>query len=321
MNKREAASIINKKWLANLNPSNNGNVSWANINASKDVWWIDIPTKKFFRDFHLILNDEKNRILHWIFIPSGTFKDPYRTFRKLREGYISVELSSREANKFVDVKSGGTNFDFNQFQITTINHEDSSTHSTSQPILQTEQPTHTQTTDNLHIRATHGLNTEACLSLEEKMESLFQKLSGVQKEIHSELVHYSDNKVLKGNEIVGWLGEIYGKLIFDGKMVDDSFEHDIETPDGKRISIKTRKGWNSGWRQTSAIPKIEGDNCPTHLLFVHLDDDYSIHGMWLFEWDYLLNNERFRKHMVRGNLRSFIFHLNEQKDEGFKIYP
>ncbi len=42
---------------------------------------------------------------------------------------------------------------------------------------------------------------------------------------------------------------IYGKMLFQGTMVDDSREHDIETADGKHISIKTRKGWNSAWTQ------------------------------------------------------------------------
>ncbi len=104
-------------------------------------------------------------------------------------------------------------------------------------------------------------------------------------------------------------------------MVDDSYEHDIEDADGKRISVKTRKGWKSGWTQSSAIPKITGDDCPTHLLFVHLDDDYSIHGMWQFDWHYLIEHDRFRKHMVRGNMRSYIFHLNESRDQDHKIFP
>jgi len=47
MNKWTAAAIINREGLAKLNPNNNGNVSWANINLSKDVWWVDIPVKKF----------------------------------------------------------------------------------------------------------------------------------------------------------------------------------------------------------------------------------------------------------------------------------
>jgi len=35
-------------------------------------------------------------------------------------------------------------------------------------------------------------------------------------------------KTLKGNELVGWLGEIYTKIVLNGHLVDDSYEHDVE---------------------------------------------------------------------------------------------
>ncbi len=122
MNKTSAAAIINRKSLANLNANNNGNVSWANINSSKDVWWADIPIKKFTYDFHLLLNDKINNLFHWVYIPKNTFTAPYNTFRKLRSGYISIELSSKNKNKFVDIKSGGIGFDFKKLGITTVDY-------------------------------------------------------------------------------------------------------------------------------------------------------------------------------------------------------
>ena len=122
MNKTIAAEYINLKDLASLNPKNNGNVAWANINSSKDVWWADIPVKKFHNDFHLLLNDKVKGVFYWVSIPRGTFPIPYKTFRKLRDGYISVELSSKNANKFVDVKSGGTEFDFSALDITAVDY-------------------------------------------------------------------------------------------------------------------------------------------------------------------------------------------------------
>jgi len=105
-----------------------------------------------------------------------------------------------------------------------------------------------------------------------------------------------------------------------GTLVNDREEHDFVTDDGRRVSVKTRKGWNSGWKQTSAIPKIEGIDCPTHLLFVHLNDDYSIDRMWLIEWCLLVKAERFKKHMVRGSQRSFIFAIDEEKDKAHVVY-
>lgn len=163
-------------------------------------------------------------------------------------------------------------------------------------------------------------NHQAVAQLEGECQALFSELAALQKRIHSKVVAHADGKTLKGNELVGWLGEIYGKLLFAGRLVDDREEHDLVTRDGHRVSVKTRKGWGLGWKQSSAIPRIEGADCPTHLLFVHLNDDYSIDRMWLLEWSHLLATNRFKKHIVRGSQRSFTFAIHEQRDKGHVVY-
>jgi len=164
-------------------------------------------------------------------------------------------------------------------------------------------------------------NPEAVRKLENECESLFVKLFSLQCQIREQLATYADGKNLKGNELVGWLGEIYGKLLLNGRLVDDRNEHDFVSCDWSRVSVKTRKGRSSGWRRTSAIPTINGNDCPTHLLFVHLNDDYSIDRMWLFDWQIILAANRFKEHVVREEHRSFIFTIEEKKDEKFIVYP
>lgn len=156
--------------------------------------------------------------------------------------------------------------------------------------------------------------------VEKDFDSLFRLLSNTQQRIHDKLEEHADGKVLKGNELVGWLGEIYTKIICNGNLVDDSYEHDVETDVGIKISVKTRKGTNSGWQRTSAIPKIEGKDCPTHLMFVHLNDNYSVTSMWLYPWQDLFTSDRFKKHFVRGNFRSYYMSVNPKKDCRYKIY-
>ena len=141
-----------------------------------------------------------------------------------------------------------------------------------------------------------------------------------QDTIRSKLTRYADSKTLKGNELVGWLGEIYGKLFLDGTLVSDNFEHDFVTKDKKRVAVKARRGTRSGWKRTSAIPKIIGSGCPTHLMFVHINDDYSIDMMWLYKWQYLRNSGRFKEHIVRGSRRSFYFEVNPESDSEYLIY-
>lgn len=163
-------------------------------------------------------------------------------------------------------------------------------------------------------------NHRAVAELEAGYQALFCELAALQNTIRNKVSAHADGKHLKGNELVGWLGEVYGKLLFDGMLVDDREEHDFVAGDGRRVSVKTRRGWGLGWKQTSAISKIEGADCPTHLLFVHLNEDYSIDRIWLLEWSHLLRTERFKKHVVRGSQRSFIFAIHEEKDKDCVVY-
>jgi hypothetical protein len=170
------------------------------------------------------------------------------------------------------------------------------------------------------LRVAPNPNEAGVQALEAECQFLFSELFTLQKKIRDKLALHADGKNLKGYEFVGWLGEIYGKILIDGTLVDDREEFDFISSNGWKVSVKTRKGWNSGWKQSSAIPKIEGDDCPSHLLFVHLDDDFSIDRMWLFDWADLVSAGRFKKHMVRGSPRSFIFYIDEQRDEANIVY-
>lgn len=96
--------------------------------------------------------------------------------------------------------------------------------------------------------------------LEAECQSLFSKLASLQKEIKDKLLIRADGKHLKGNELVGWLGEIYG------------------------------------------------------------NEDYSIDRMWLLDWCQLMSAGRFKKHIVRGSQRSFVFAIDEGKDKAHVVY-
>jgi len=160
--------------------------------------------------------------------------------------------------------------------------------------------------------------------IEEELKFCFKSLSDTQNKIHEKLrIIINDEKALKGNELVGWLGEIYTKIIFNGKLVDDSNEHDVEAVINNKlskISVKTRKGNRGRWNNSSAIPIIEGDNSPTHLMFVHLNDDYSVSSMWFYPWHVLLRNGRFKEQNVRGKFRSYYMSVKLIEDEKYKIY-
>jgi hypothetical protein len=150
----------------------------------------------------------------------------------------------------------------------------------------------------------------------------FEILNQQRGTIRKKLEQYADGKKLKGDEYVGWLGEINGKLLLNGKLVPDSrlYSHDLETKDRKRISIKARKG-EKGWKHTGIIPEIDGPRCPTHLMFVHLNKDYSVDRIWLYPWEKMRKTNRFKSKKVRGKPRAYFFVVSPESDSEYLIYP
>ncbi len=75
----------------------------------------------------------------------------------------------------------------------------------------------------------------ALQAIETELRGDLASLGRIQALIRNKLARYSDGKTLKGDEVVGWLGEIFVKTLYAGRMVEDSQEHDVETNDRLRI--------------------------------------------------------------------------------------
>ncbi|MGJ3522893.1 hypothetical protein ACR4XJ_07645 [Nitratidesulfovibrio sp. D1] len=107
MNKSEAVSIASQKYCSITMQNSN----FANINAAKPVWWID-PTPNEESERWFLLHGDG--VLYVLRIPSGTLcKGRFRQKGKL----LSIEIS---VSTFVDVKSGGTKYDFRKNVIAEI---------------------------------------------------------------------------------------------------------------------------------------------------------------------------------------------------------
>lgn len=112
MDKMQLIDFINHQFKGNLNT---GNTSYSSINKSKEVWWFNIPVHKFSDDVHLLLNATDKAI--WIKLPKDFVRNLPGTF-KVREdkNAVDLEISADKCFKFLmDVKSGGTGFDFKSF--------------------------------------------------------------------------------------------------------------------------------------------------------------------------------------------------------------
>ena len=155
--------------------------------------------------------------------------------------------------------------------------------------------------------------------LSTSLEAEFREIASATERIRRKLQEHADGKRLKGDEITGWLGEIYGKIMLNGTLVPDTYDYDVEVRD-MRVCVKARKGVAHGWEITSIIPRVEGDECPTHLMFIQFTESYSINRVWLFPWSYLRNQGRFLKKKVRGEHRGYYVRIKPSLDKGYLIY-
>ena len=111
MDKRSAMKMVNEHLGGRL--LHGGNTSFANINASKPVWWINIDPSKFNSDLHLLLAKEGGGGLIWLRLEGNTFPDVRKVFRVRQDkDCIDLEISSRHPKYMTDIKSGGTEYDF-----------------------------------------------------------------------------------------------------------------------------------------------------------------------------------------------------------------
>ena len=86
------------------------------------MWWFNIRVSRFDEDVHLLLNTMDQSI--WITLPKGLVSNLSGTF-KIRKDKNAVDLeiwADKDERYLLDVKSGGTGFNFNPFVKKTINH-------------------------------------------------------------------------------------------------------------------------------------------------------------------------------------------------------
>ena len=112
MNKKHLIDRINTEFGATLY---SGNTCFSSINKSKRVWWANIHLSKFADEVHLLLADIDHFL--WISLPKGFVTNLSDKF-KIRgdKNAVDLEISADRNFKYlIDVKSGGTGFDFRGF--------------------------------------------------------------------------------------------------------------------------------------------------------------------------------------------------------------
>ena len=118
MTKQETIQVINNK--SGVKILGNHNTHFSNINKAKDVWWFNIPLAKFNNDLYLILNRIDGFIV--LKISANTFARLKDVFRIKQKQWVDLEISSDKNYIYmIDIKSGGTKYNFNQHVICRCN--------------------------------------------------------------------------------------------------------------------------------------------------------------------------------------------------------
>ncbi|WP_081210515.1 hypothetical protein [Salegentibacter sediminis] len=94
---------------------NSSNTSYSNINKSKQVWWFNVPVRKFDDEVNLLLKGEEEII--WVKLPKDFVTNLESKF-KIRQDKDAVDLEISADRSYLylkDVKSGGKHFDFKPY--------------------------------------------------------------------------------------------------------------------------------------------------------------------------------------------------------------
>ena len=119
MKRSEAIALINSRYgSARLNRRD---THFANINARKPVWWLEIPIHKLegsVRAINLLLYDHRVDDLHYLKVPTEYLR-ANRVGLVVRDdkACITLELAADRQHLFQDVRPTGQGIRFGQFKI------------------------------------------------------------------------------------------------------------------------------------------------------------------------------------------------------------
>lgn len=118
MNKSKAIDIINKKSVIKLTSAD---TIFSNINAAKDVWWLELPNERFQNDLYFLLYNHKTETFFIFHFPANAIVKPenyfYQRNDRVKENCSKIYISV-SSNKFIESKG----FDFTKFLVESVDY-------------------------------------------------------------------------------------------------------------------------------------------------------------------------------------------------------
>ena len=124
ISKREAVAIVP---LASNSQLPSTATHFANVNAKKSVWWLDIAVEKFaaarYSDIDLLVVTADGNTIHHLRVPTAYVRDNISSFHVRvhnDKDFVSLELSSSVGNLFQDVRPRSKKLNFAQFLVASL---------------------------------------------------------------------------------------------------------------------------------------------------------------------------------------------------------
>jgi hypothetical protein len=117
MNKAKAIELARTKSLTTLSHSN---TIFSNINAAKDVWWLEPDNNKFASNLNIILNNDRVQTIYIFKLPANTIRNPAQYFIQ-RNDDVKVNCSKIYI-PVSGIKFSDKEFDFTPYLIEKIEY-------------------------------------------------------------------------------------------------------------------------------------------------------------------------------------------------------
>ena len=158
------------------------------------------------------------------------------------------------------------------------------------------------------------MSTTQLINLIESTTHAFRTFQIAETQVLNILQPLSNGRPRNG-DIVAFYGEILVHELFGGIKQQNNNPFSIVANQNStefRIKVTTRVGNNIGWDESGKFLTNAG---MTHVAFVHLNDDYSVDRIWLYQIDFIINRQ-----IEKGD-NKIAFRIDEQNDANLLVFP
>jgi len=121
LGKKETIKIINEKLSLNIDDKKS---AYSSINELVPQWSFNISNEKFESDYHIILEDQNEKVIYYFYIKRGVLENYSKLFNQRNDKRVTNKsiIIIPVNKKFINTWNG-KEFNFNQYKLLEINYQ------------------------------------------------------------------------------------------------------------------------------------------------------------------------------------------------------